>query len=71
MYSQINQEKIEFANKAAKHFSEHPEHSSFTEGKIEGGCLFGLRWGLGDDCVLVFRLDYDEPLNFTNIIKKG
>ena len=59
----------EFAVKAAQHFTEHPEHSSF--GDIEKGGLIALRWGLGDDCVLILKLDEGyEPTNYHQIIKK-
>lgn len=66
----VKQEWIGFANKAAEHFSKNQNHYTFTDGGIEAGCLFAVKWGLGDDCVLVFRLDtlYD-PLIFTQIIK--
>lgn len=66
----VKQEWIDFANKAAEHFGKNPEHNTFTIDKIEAGCLFAVKWGLGDDCVLVFQLDvlYD-PLIFTQIIK--
>lgn len=46
-----------FVQKAGAHFEANPEHATFTDGEIEPGCLFGVRWGLGDDCVLVLRLD--------------
>lgn len=60
-----------FARKAAWHFAKHEEHYTYAGGKIEAGCLFALRWGLGDDCVLVFRLDEDfEPTNYQQLIKQ-
>ena len=68
----IKPEWIGFANKAAKDFGENPDHTTFTDGRIEAGCLFGVRWGLGNDCVLVFQLDMCyEPAIFTQIIKEG
>ena len=66
----IKQDMIDFAKRAAKNFEEHPEYSTFTDGEVEAGCLFGVRWGLGDDCVLVFELDYNDPVIFTQFIKK-
>ena len=51
---------------------DNPEISTYTEsGHIEPGELFAVRWGMGNDCVLVFRISDDfEPTNFQNIIKK-
>ena len=62
--------EIEFARRAAKDFEEHPEHSSY--GDLEPGSLLALRWGLGNDCVYVFKLDeYFVPTNYMNIVGKG
>lgn len=62
--------EIEFAEKAAAHFAAHPEHSTYTEGEIISGCLFAVRWGLGDDCVLVFKLDENHvPTNYQNLVR--
>ena len=67
----VKQEWIDFANKAAEHFNKNPKHVTFTDGNIEAGCLFGVKWGLGDDCILVFQLDYVyEPVIFTQFIKE-
>ena len=60
-----------FAKEAAKHFAIHEEHYTYTSGDIDAGCLFALRWGLGDDCVLIFRLDEDfEPTNYQQLIRQ-
>lgn len=62
----INQE---FAKRAAEHFSSNPAHRSYTDGDIEKGCLFALKFGLGNDCVVVFKLDDEfEPINYQNLI---
>ena len=67
----IKPEWIEFANKAARKFEENPSFTTVTIGEIEAGCLFAVKWGLGDDCVLVFQLDnIYEPAIFTQIIKE-
>ena len=68
----ITQEKnqLEFAEKAAEHFTKHPDHSSY--GDLEPGSFIALRWGLGDDCVLVLKLDeYFQNVNYQQAIKKG
>ena len=62
-------EQIRFAERAARYFALHPECQSFSDADISPGCLLALRWGLGDDCVLVLKLDpHFEPTNYQNII---
>ena len=64
-------EELDFARLAAEMFSENDGWTTFTDGDIEPGCLFAVRWGLGDDCVLVMRLDDDhKPTVYQQIIKK-
>lgn len=65
------QEKLEFVKEAAEFFKQNPTYTSYTSGKIVPGCLFALRFGLGGDCVVVFRIDDDFPVeNFTQVIDK-
>ena len=60
--------RIEFAQRAAKAFAEHPQYMTF--GDVEKGGYLALRWGLGGDCVLVVKLDeFDEPVNFHQLIR--
>lgn len=60
----------EFAQKAAKYFSEHSECTTFTISGIEAGCLFAMCYGFFNDCVVVFRLDdVFEPINYQQLIK--
>ena len=62
-------ERIRFADRAARYFSLHPECQSFSDIDLSPGCLLALRCGLGDDCVLVLKLDpHFEPTNYQNII---
>lgn len=62
-------EQIRFAEKAARYFALHPECQSFSDIDLSPGCLLALRWGIGDDCVLVLKLDDQfEPTNYQNII---
>lgn len=64
-------EELEFARRAAKHFAAEPKHASFTSGEIEPGCLIALRWGLGNDCVLVLKLDeFHEPTIYGEIVRQ-
>lgn len=62
--------QIEFAKKAAAHFALHPEHSTYTGEEIKPGCLFAVRWGLCDDCVLVLKLDETHvPTNYFQLVR--
>ena len=69
-YVQDERARIAFAEKAAAHFAAHPEHWTYSDGDLAPGCLLALRWGCGNDCVLVARLDESEQLvNFQSIIR--
>lgn len=64
-------ELIRFVERASEDFEAHPEHITYTDGEIVPGCLFAVRWGLGKDCVLVFKLDeFFQPVNYQNVITK-
>jgi len=70
-YLDEEQKVLDFVRAAAEHFEKHPKHYSFTTGEIEPGCLLALRWGLGEDCVLIFRLDeYFQPIIFQQAINR-
>ena len=56
--------KIEFAKLAMAHFSKNPQITTFTEDGVDYDCLFAVRWGLGDNCALVFTIG-DEPIIYT------
>ena len=62
-------EHLAFAERAAKHFAENPTHSSF--GDVEPESLLALRWGLGDDCVLVVRLADEVPVIYAQLIREA
>jgi len=62
-------DRIEFARKAAQHFANNPKHWSFGDLKPE--TFLALRWGMGDDCVLVLKLDPTfEPINYRNLVRQ-
>ncbi len=64
-------ELITFVESAAKCFEENPKYITFTLGAVEPGCYLGIRWGLGEDCILVVKLDDNfGAVNFQNVIKK-
>ncbi len=70
IYMSSVKEEIGFVEKAAKHFAEHPEHNTYTDGEIVSGGMFAVRWGLGDDCVLVMKLDDSfEPTVYGQLIR--
>ena len=68
--TQIGEDKIEFAKKAGKAFEKEGVYTFTENGEIEEFEYFAVKWGLGDDCVLVFRIG-DEPIIFKQFIKKG
>jgi hypothetical protein len=59
--------RMDFAKKAAEHFAANPNHWTF--GEIGADELLGLRWGCGNDCVLVIRQADEEAVIFGQIIK--
>lgn len=63
-------ERIAFARKAADSFAKNQKFFTYTDGDIVPGCLFAVRWGLGEDCVLVFRVDPEcEVVNFQQAVR--
>lgn len=54
--------RIAFAKKAGAHFAANPKHTSYTSGAIEPGEMLALRWGLGEDCVLVLEIGDAQPV---------
>lgn len=72
MYSPSEEEeRLLFAQEAAKCFESRPEVRTFTNsGNIDQGELFAVRWGMDADCVVVFKVDeYIEPINYQNIVE--
>ncbi|MEN6544472.1 MAG: hypothetical protein ABFE07_00350 [Armatimonadia bacterium] len=62
------EEQQAFAKRAAEAFAANPSIDIF--GNIEPGSFLALRWGLGDDCVLVVKLsEGHEPTNYQRLIK--
>ena len=61
-------DEAEFVKKAIKHFDDNPKNYSF--GDLKEGTFFAMRFGLGDDCVLMFKLDdHFEPTVYGQVIK--
>lgn len=64
-------EELAFMRRAAEYFAAHPEKSSF--GEIQPDAFLALRWGLGEDCVLVVKLAEQwqhTPTNYQNVIDR-
>jgi len=63
-------ETIEFVKRAAKCFFEDEKIATYSDDTLSSGNLFAVRWGLGEDCVLVFRLSEDfEPVIFAQAVR--
>lgn len=63
--------ELAFMKAAAEYFAAHPDKSSY--GDIEPDTFLALRWGLGDDCVLVLKLAESwqhTPTNYQNVIDR-
>lgn len=66
------QDELAFAKRAAAKFAADPSVSTFTDESIARGCFFAVRWGLGDDCVLVLKLDeVHEPAIYAQQIRRA
>ena len=65
------QEKDDFAKRAANSFKLNPQHWSYTDNTIESGEYFALRFGLGKDCVVVFRIGDEPILNYQQLINNA
>lgn len=64
-------EALEFAKRAAKSFAKNKQYYTFTDSEIETGCLFAIRFGFRDGCVVVFRLDEDfEPIEYQQLVTR-
>ena len=61
-------ERLAFAKLAAAAFSRDKNMATF--GDISPGGFLALRWGMGNDCVLVVRLDENEtPVNYQQLVR--
>ena len=65
------EERALFVQQAAEAFAVNKKFYTYTSGEITKGCLFAVRWGLSDDCIVVFRLDEEAEIeNYANVSKK-
>lgn len=64
------EEKHKFVKEVAKAFNENKDLASY--GDLEPGSYLALRWGLGNDCILVLKLDeYFQQENYSGLLNKG
>ena len=64
------EEIIKFVKDAAALLKFNPERRSF--GTFDPGSLLAVRWGAGDDCIVVVRIDDDfTPRNYQQAIEKN
>lgn len=61
-------ERIAFAEKAARWFSNNHDATTFSNTIPKAGDLFAVRWGMTGQSVLVFRID-DEPEVYGDIVQ--
>ena len=63
-------EEMEFAHRAAEVFAKDPQIATYTDdGGLTPGSYLAIRWGLGNDCVVVAKLDdYHQPTNYQQLI---
>lgn len=64
------EEELAFAKKAAERFKADPKLITFSNNGPTPGEYMALRWGMGDDCVVVVKLDeYHVPTNYQNLVR--
>ena len=64
------QELHAFAAKAGACFAPNPLIRTYTtDGQITPGELLAIRWGMGDDCVMVVRVGLDEPVVYGQAVR--
>ena len=65
-------DKVSFATAAKDHFRHNPKSITFSKhGQPEPGEFYAVRFGLDNDCVVIFKIDeYEEILNFQNCIPR-
>jgi hypothetical protein len=62
---------LAFAKDAAEAFAKNPQWATFTR-DVDGHQLMALRWGMGEDCVRVIRVDAEfEPRTYQQAIPRG
>ena len=69
---ELDAERLAFAREAAEWFKKDPAMRTYTNGPIEPGKWFAVRWGADEDCVVVFKLDdFAEVVKFDNIVERS
>ena len=68
VYIAAERERQDFAERAARHFKANPQHYTYADESLVPDAWFAVRWGLGDDCVLVFKVGDEEPVIYGELI---
>ena len=64
--------ELNFAKEAAKKFKKDSNLATYTTEEPSEGCLFAVRWGMDNDCILVLRLaEFVNPVIYTQIIERS
>lgn len=59
--------KLHFVKKTSEFFHKNPHCSTY--GDVEPGSWFAVKWGMDNDCILVFKIDPDEEIeNYCHVI---
>ena len=73
MMTSIKEQKdiLEFVERASKCMKNNAGINTYTDsGHLDKGELFAIRWGLGNDCIYVFKIDESfEPINFQQALR--
>ena len=70
-YIEQENEKLAFAQKAAKWFEDNPVDLTYRDSDFEKGSFLALRFGADFDCVVVVKLcEYEETINYCQIIDR-
>ena len=61
-------DRLAFVEKVIENFSINTKHCTY--GDLTPGSLFALRYGLGNDCIVIFQISDEEPRNYQNVIPR-
>lgn len=71
VYMSDERERQAFAELAAAKFAADPKLWTFTDGDVEAGEWFAVRWGLHDRAVMVFKLGDAPPVIYADLVPRG
>lgn len=69
--AEVDQKKLKFAKEAAEHFNKNPLDVTYTTAGPKNDEYLALRWGMGNDCVLVLKVDeFEEMILYPQFIDR-